>query len=126
MRNRFWVRVRKIITTLIENQPDIIGCILIIKNQGELNKLYCGREGIERLGPIHNYMTSKFDEGIVGLEIETELIQISDLYCGVHTLFNEEGGLLAMASTSSYAVKRISNQMERITSAIERLGNIHH
>ncbi|MHA2028735.1 MAG: hypothetical protein ACW99Q_05040 [Candidatus Kariarchaeaceae archaeon] len=123
LKNKLWVRIRKMIGTMVEHQKSLAGSILIIRNQLMLNKLYSGRGGFERLGDLYNYMQSKFDQGSVGQDVETEMIQIGDLYCSIFTIFHAEGGLLAIASVNGSTISRLITQVERLVSAIERLGN---
>ena len=123
LKNKFWVRIRKMISTMVEHQKTLVGCLLIIRNDGSLNKLYSGRGGFERIGDLYNYMQSKFDEGTVGTNIETEMIQIGDLYCSIFTIFHAEGGLFALASKNGSTITRLITQIERLVGAIERLGN---
>ncbi|MCH8908072.1 MAG: hypothetical protein IH840_13370 [Candidatus Heimdallarchaeota archaeon] len=122
LRNKFWARVRKMLTALVENQTGLNGLIMIMRNKNELNKLYCGRDGFESLGDLYNHLLVKFEEGTVGQELETELIQIGDLYCSIYTLFIMEGGLLAVTSTNSSLITRLNTQFERLISSVERLS----
>lgn len=123
LKNKLWVRIRKMVGTMVEHQKSLAGSILVIKNEGILNKLYSGRGGFERLGDLYNYLQAKFEEGTVGLEVETEMIQIGDLYCSIFTIFHAEGGLLAIASKNGSTISRLITQIERLVSSIERLGN---
>lgn len=123
LKNKFWVRIRKMIGTMIEHQKSLAGSLVLIKHDGWLNKLYSGRGGFERLGDLYNYMQTKFDEGTVGLEVETEMIQIGDLYCSIFTIFHSQGGLLAISSKNGSTISRLITQIERLVSSIERLGN---
>ena len=121
IRNKIWVKYRRMIQSLVENQSTVAGVLLILRHMNALNKLYSGRGGLDRLSDVHKYMEKQFKENTVGYELETQLIQIGELYVAIFPIFNPEGGLFALASKNSATITRLTTQVERLVSSIEKI-----
>ena len=68
-------------------------------------------------------ITLKFYDGVIGIELEPEYIQLDDLYIGIFNIMAAEGSVLAVASTDKYLITtRLSAQIERLVTTIERLS----
>lgn len=121
--NKFWVKMRKISTSLVENQKGMTGMLIYINNNDHLNKLFSGRGGKEKLSKLMNFIEKKFYESIMGLELETEYIQIDDLYIGIFNLFVASGGMIAIASIDKYLITNtMTQQIERFVASIEKIA----
>jgi hypothetical protein len=119
LNNRLWVKIRKIISTMVENQKGLTGMFLYIMNQNEKNVLYSGRNR-EQLDELQQYLENRTRMGI-GLELEMERIKLGDEYTSIYPILIGEGGLLAISSNDKYLITRLNNQMERLVASIEKL-----
>ena len=121
--NKFWVKLRKICTSLVENQKGMAGMLIYINHKDHLNKLFSGRGGKEKLSKLMNFIEKKFFESVIGLELETEYIQIDDLYIGIFNIYVASGGMLAIASVDKYLItNRLTQQIERLVASIEKIA----
>ncbi|MDH5401362.1 MAG: hypothetical protein OEY49_02625 [Candidatus Heimdallarchaeota archaeon] len=118
-----WSRIRKVVSVLVESHLGLEGILLYILNHESTNILYSGRRKDEkdRLEVVQEYINNKLLNQI-GLELETELIQVNEFYCSIFPLLCAEGGVLAAISTDKYLISRLNSQMERLVASIERLG----
>lgn len=121
LNNRLWVKIRKIISTLVENQKGLTGMFLYVMNQNEKNVLYSGRDR-EKLAELQKYLENRTKAGI-GLELEMERIKLGDEYTSIYPILIGDGGLLAISSNDKYLITRLNNQMERLVASIEKLRN---
>ena len=123
MNNKFWVKLRRIITSLVENQKGLDGIITIINHNDHLNILFVGRNGKEKMDKLMKYVKKKFQEGIIGIELETEFIQIDQKYSGLFNLLIADGGIIAISSEDKYLItNRLNRQIERLVTSIEKLS----
>lgn len=121
--NKFWVKLRKICTSLVTNQKGLSEILIYINFKDHLNKLYAGRSGKDGASKLMNFIEKKFYEGTVGLELETEYIQIDEKYIGLFTMFVAEGAILAISSVDKFLInKRLTSQIERLVMSIEKLA----
>ncbi len=121
--NKFWVKLRKICTSLITNQKGLNEILVYINYKDHLNKLYAGRNGKENANKLMNFIEKKFYDGVVGLELETEYVQIDDTYIGLFTMFVAEGAMMAISSVDKYLINnRLTSQIERLVMSIEKLA----
>ena len=121
--NRFWVKIRRIVTSLVENQKGLIGIIMMINKNDHRNILYVGREGKEKMGGLRQYIEGKF-EGVIGIELETEFVQFDDQYCSVFNILIADGAVLGVSSRDKYLItNRINRQIERAVAALEKLAS---
>ncbi len=126
LNNKFWVKNRRIITSLVENQKGLTGMIFMVKNKSSLNILYSGRKGHNKLDKIIKYMKRKFEDDTLGIELETEYIQIDDQYVAIYPIFCAEGGMIGVASIDRYLItNRLSQLIERLVASIEKLATRH-
>ena len=72
---------------------------------------------------MKHYVNNKFEDGIVGLELETEFVQIGDLFCSIFNIVSNEGGVLAISSVDKFLINRLTNQLERLVASIEKISN---
>lgn len=120
LNNRTWVKIRKMISTVVENQKGLKGAYLFIQKRDHLNQLYAGRER-EPLEELFIYLNKKVEGGI-GLELEPEMVNMDDIYSAIFPLLLEDGGIFAIASKDKYLVARLNNQIERLVAAMEKIG----
>ncbi|MCY3411717.1 MAG: hypothetical protein INQ03_08810 [Candidatus Heimdallarchaeota archaeon] len=121
--NKFWVKLRKICTSLVENQKGLSGMLIYINHKEHINKLYAGRVGKENMSKLMNFIEKKFYDGIVGLELETEYIQIDDEYIGIFNMLCADGALLCISSIDKFLItNRLTQQIERLVMGVEKLA----
>jgi len=120
LKNRIWVKIRKLVSSLTENQIGLTGAYFFIIKDNHLNELYSGKD-IDALQGLYNYMKKKIEDGI-GLELEVEMIKVEEQFCGLYPMLLEDGGILAVASEDKYLITRLNNQMERMVATIEKIG----
>jgi len=120
IKNRMWVKIRNMISSVTENQVGLVGSYLFIAKNSHLNELYSGKNK-EALDGLYNYMKKKVETGI-GLELESEMIKVDELFCAIYPMLLEDGGIMSIASEDKYLIARLNNQMERLVAAIEKLG----
>lgn len=121
LNNRLWVNIRTMVGSMVKNQSGLDGIILIVQKNNQLNSLFSGRKGVESLENLIKYTKDKLSNEIF-IEIETENIKLDDTLCAIFSLSLEEGGLLAIASQDEFLIDRLTNQMERLVSSVERLA----
>jgi hypothetical protein len=122
LNNRFWVGIRNMITSMVKNQIGIEGMILQIQKSDHFNVLFSGRSDQEKLKELMVYMENKFKDELIGIQQEVEFKQIDQLFCAFFPLMVEDGGLLGLASMDDHLLGRLSLQVERLVSSIEKLA----
>lgn len=120
IKNRVWVKIRRMVESLTQNQAGLVGAYVFIQKNDYVNELYSGKDK-EALEALYGYLKKKVNQGI-GLELEVEMVKIDELFCAIYPMLLESGGLLAIASEDKYLVARLNNQMERLVAAIEKIG----
>jgi hypothetical protein len=53
---------------------------------------------------------------------ETEYLEIDESFCSIFPIMVFEGGMLGVASEDETLIKRLTHQIERLVSSIERLS----
>ncbi|MHA2168603.1 MAG: hypothetical protein ACXAB7_01695 [Candidatus Kariarchaeaceae archaeon] len=122
LRNRLWVSVRDMISTLVKNQLGLSAMILSIYSREQFNTLFSGRVSVDTMEKLHDRLKSRFIDEMVGLVQETEYLEIDESFCSIFPIMVFEGGMLGVASEDEMLIKRLTHQIERLVSSIERLS----
>lgn len=121
VRSKIWMKIRQIITAMASTQKDLLGIIFLLSKDGHINYLYSGRVEPEEVEGLATYCRNLIEDPLEGAELEPEFIEMEGQFCSIFPALAYDGGTIAIASTDKFTIQRLTNQLERVIVAIERL-----
>jgi hypothetical protein len=121
IKSKIWIKIRQIITSMASAQKDLLGIFLLIKKDDHISILFSGRAPPDQLDGIKLYCLNLLEDPMSGVNIEPEFIEMDDKFCSIYPTVAYEGGMIALVANDKFTISRLSNLLERVLVAIERL-----